>query len=193
MSITIRNKIVEELFTSKEFNDCIKKMQPVELQDDLRSEVALILLEHKDLILIYQSGGLRYYTVRIIINLIQSKTSPFYKKYRQQHAQIWDGICIEDGWLYAKQNIPYVNQFEQEEEINERLQKELKEEKILSIINDMYWFDAEMIKLYMELGSYREMQKQTKIPYQSCYDAVQSAYAKIRYELRKQNLKPSCV
>jgi hypothetical protein len=79
-----KNEIVAELFTSKDFNDCIGKMEPEHLRDDLRAEVALILLEtdERKLIDIYMGGGLRYYTVRIILNLIQSKTSSFYKKYR---------------------------------------------------------------------------------------------------------------
>lgn len=79
-----KNEIVEQLFISKEFNDCIGKMEPDHLRDDLRAEVALILLEtdEKKLIEIHKSGGLKFYTVRVIMNLIQSKTSSFYKKYR---------------------------------------------------------------------------------------------------------------
>jgi hypothetical protein len=65
-------------------------MEPDHLRDDLRAEVALILLEtdEKKLQEIHQGGGLRYYTVRIIMNLIQSKTSPFYKTYRMLFSEL---------------------------------------------------------------------------------------------------------
>lgn len=81
-----KNEIITQLYNSKEFNDCIEKMEPEHLRDDLRAEVALILLEtdeHK-VLAIHASNinALKYYTVRIILNLIQSKTSAFYKKYR---------------------------------------------------------------------------------------------------------------
>lgn len=79
-----KNEIITELYNSKEFNDCIEKMEPEHLRDDLRAEVALILLETDEqrLLTIHAAGGLKFYTVRIILNLIQSKTSAFYKKYR---------------------------------------------------------------------------------------------------------------
>lgn len=79
-----KNEIITELYNSKEFNDCINKMEPDHLRDDLRAEVALILLETDDQKLqeIHANKALKFYTVRIILNLIQSKTSAFYKKYR---------------------------------------------------------------------------------------------------------------
>lgn len=79
-----KNQIIEELYKSKEFNDCIGKMEPEHLRDDLRAEVVLILLEtdERKLAEIHAAGALKFYTVRIIINLIQSKSSPFYKTYR---------------------------------------------------------------------------------------------------------------
>ena len=79
-----KNEIVAELYQSKEFNDCINRMEPDHLRDDLKAEVALILLETEErkLLEIHAAGALKFYTVRIILNLIQSKSSPFYKKYR---------------------------------------------------------------------------------------------------------------
>lgn len=87
-----RNEIVTELYNSREFNECINKMEPEHLRDDLKAEVTLILLETDEqrLLSIYSNGpnALKYYTVRIIINLIQSKTSLFYKKYRSYFVEI---------------------------------------------------------------------------------------------------------
>lgn len=86
-----KNEIITAMYNSKEFNDCINKMEPDHLRDDLRAEVILILLETADdkiMKLHEQKDGLKFYTVRIILNLIQSKTSSFYKKYRQSPVEL---------------------------------------------------------------------------------------------------------
>ena len=85
-----KNQIIEELYRSKEFNDCIGKMEPEHLRDDLKAEVALILLETPDTKIagLSEQGNLKFYAVRIILNLIQSKTSTFFKKYRSYFVEI---------------------------------------------------------------------------------------------------------
>lgn len=171
-----RNKIIADLFTSKDFNDCIKKMQPVELQDDLKAEVALILCEKSDdyIISLHNSGpmALKYYTVRIILNLIQSNTSPFYKKYRQPLVEYAETITDKK---------------DDDDSIEERMLSEFKEEQVLKIIDGLYWYDREMLRLYMKFGNYRTMMRETGIPHGSCYDTIQAVYAKIRYQLRILN------
>lgn len=163
-----KNEIVEQLFISKEFNDCIGKMEPDHLRDDLRAEVALILLETEEskLMQIHASGGLRYYTVRIIMNLIQSKTSLFYKLYRQQVIEITDKyIAGED------------------QDIEERAAREDIEEKAIKEIDNLYWYNSDMIKLYMKVGNYRAIQQITGIPYSSAYKTVQKSFEEIKQKV----------
>lgn len=179
-----KNQIISELYVSHEFNECISKMHPEDLRDDLRSEVILILLETPEerLKQIYQSGGLKFFAVRIILNQIQSVTSSFYKKYRQQmseltdevHDRVWREECGQDS-------------------IDDRLHRELTEERAIGIIDNLYWYDREIVKLYVDLGSYREIEKVTGIKWQSCYDTVQSAIGQIRYQLRTNPIKSSTI
>jgi hypothetical protein len=165
--VRTKNEIVAELFNSREFNDCINKMDPEHLRDDLRSEVALILLETEDqkIMAIDQKGELRFYTVRIILNLIQSKTSPFYKKYRMISSSFIPEKGIEDG-------------------LNGRYHKELMEEKAMSYISKLYWYDKEIVQLYLKLGSYRAIEKDTGIPWESCYSTIRKVIKQIRNELK---------
>lgn len=155
-----KNEIVEQLFTSKEFNDCINKMEPDHLRDDLRAEVVLILLEtdEQKLIDIHATGGLKFYTVRIIINLIQSKTSLFYKQYRQQVAELVDRFIVSEDQDYE-----------------ERLTREEIEDRALKEIDNLYWYNKGIIKLYMKHGNYRAIEKDTRIPYSSAYKTVQKS------------------
>lgn len=160
-----KNQIIEELYRSKEFNDCIGKMEPDHLRDDLRSEVTLILLETDDqkLITIHAAGALKFYTVRIIMNLIQSKTSLFYKRYRQQLIEITDRFIAEEG-----------------PDIDERARKEETEERAMQEIDNLYWYNAGIVKLYMKHGNYRAIEEDTGIPYSSAYKTIQKSFQEIR-------------
>lgn len=160
-----KNEIVAELFISKEFNDCIGKMEPAHLRDDLRAEVALILLEtdERRLIEIHSSGGLKFYTVRIIINLIQSKTSLFYKRYRQQVVELTDRFIACE-----------------EQDFQEREAKEQLEDKAISEIDNLYWYNKQMVQLYMQHGNYRAIEKDTKIPFSSAYKTIQKSFQEIK-------------
>ena len=61
-----RNKIITELYNSADINNAIGKMNRVELQDDLKQEVFMVLCEMEDekLFTMYQEGYLKYFIVR---------------------------------------------------------------------------------------------------------------------------------
>ncbi len=163
-----KNEIVAALFTSKDFNDCISKMEPDHLRDDLRAEVALILLETEErrLVEMHANGGLRYYTVRIIINLIMSKTSLFYKRYRQQLVELTDKFIAEEG-----------------PDIEERATREGIEDQAISEIDNLYWYNSGIVKLYLKHGNYRAIEEDTGIPYSSAYKTVQKSFQEIKQKV----------
>jgi hypothetical protein len=137
-------------------------MEPEHLRDDLRAEVVLILLEtdERKLVSIHESGpnGLKFYTVRIILNLIQSKTSLFYKRYRQQVAELVDRFTAGE-----------------DQDFEERLTREEIEDKALKEVDNLYWYNKGIIRLYMKHGNYRAIEKDTMIPYSSAYKTVKKS------------------
>jgi hypothetical protein len=163
-----RNEIIAELFISKEFNDCIGKMEPDHLRDDLRSDVTLILLETEEVKLmeIYSAGALKFYTVWIILNLIQSKTSLFYKRYRQQVAEITDRFMAEE-----------------QQDISERMTREDMEDQAMKEIDNLYWYNAGIVKLYLKHGNYRAIEHDTGIPYSSAYKTIQKSFQEIKQKV----------
>ena len=80
-----RNSIIEKLWNSQELKEAIAKMQPEDLQDDLRSEIFKVLCEMDEdkLVDMYNRNVLRFYLVRTMLNMTQSSTSQFYKLYRK--------------------------------------------------------------------------------------------------------------
>lgn len=157
-----KNEILSELFTSKDFNQCIRKMKPENLQDELKAEVALILCEKPEALILGLADRkeLRFYTVRIILNLIQSNTSQFYKKFRVNNLELSE--IIE----------PIIIEYDE------------RKDTAISEIENLYWYDREILKLYAEHGTYRKVEEVTGIPFESIYKTIQKNCKIIRDRLQ---------
>lgn len=85
-----RREIIEQFYLSKNFNDCINKMDPPELRDDLREEVIMVICElpYEKLMQMHSRNELQFFAVRTILNMIKSDTSEFYRKYRRTFTHI---------------------------------------------------------------------------------------------------------
>lgn len=176
-----KHRAIEQLYNSKEFNDCINKMEPDHLRDDLRAEVTLVLLEIPDE-KFATIRNLKYYTARTIVQLIQSNTSPFYKKYRQPIANIYESMSpFEEGGPTMR---PPFDPFSiPVKELNGRVFREMQEDKVKEYIKGLYWYDQGIINLYLKLGNYRAIEKETGIPWESCYCTVRKVIKKIRRDV----------
>jgi hypothetical protein len=155
------NEIIVSLLQSDEFNNCMKKVKP-NLKDDLAGELALILLETdpERIVKLHDNKQLTFYTVRIILTLAFSKTSPFYKKYRLTHEEFKEVGMLDDFYSIVNRKV--------------------SEELALNEIEKLDWYEAEMVKLYLEVGNYRAMENKTNIPHSSCFLTVRKAIEKIK-------------
>lgn len=172
-----KNQIISDLYCSKEFNDCINKMEPEHLRDDLRNEVMLILLQVPDekVLDIHSRNELKFFVARIILNQIQSNTSPFAKKFRTQFEAMED-VLDKASLICDASN---------RGDIIEREHRESKEDIATQEIENLYWYERDILKLYGQLGSYRAIETETGIPWESTYSTAKAAIKKIR---RKLNL-----
>ena len=66
-------------------------------------------------------------------------------------------------------------QLTQEEDHEEREAREEVEDRALQEIDNLYWYNKGIIKLYMKHGNYRAIEKDTRIPYSSAYKTVQKS------------------
>jgi hypothetical protein len=155
-----RNEILIEFWKSEEVNNAFSKMHPIELQDDLKAEVFLILCEMPEakLIDLYDKKQLRFYLVRIMLNLIQSTDKKFYQKYRNFTELVG----------YEKKD----------EEYNEDIIN------VNEHIENLYWYKQEIFRLYtFEFNkNARELSKNTGIHYMSIIRTLNQ----IKQELRKK-------
>jgi hypothetical protein len=134
-------------------------MEPTHLQEDLKSEVISVVCEwpEEKIIGLSERKELEFYVVRVILNQVKSRTSPFAKKYRQRTEE-----------LSGHEVVDY-------HDLNERALKEELEDIAMNEIDKLYWYDAELIRLYLKLGNFRAIEKNTQIPFISCYKNIQKS------------------
>ena len=112
---------------------------------------------------IIEKRQMTFYVVRVMINQFNSKTSRYYYKYKKFYEyHVTRTIeCISPDT--SKDNTKHKN------EVEERLA--WIEEKL----KDIYWFDAEVFRIYYREGfSLSEMQKATKINKNTLYKAIKN-------------------
>ena len=112
---------------------------------------------------IIEKKQMTFYFVRVMLNQHQSKTSRFHYKYRNYYEYHVTGIIDSISSDNSKDNT------KKKEEVEERL--EWIEEKL----KDLYWFDAEVFRIYYREGfSLSEMQKATKINKNTLYKSIRN-------------------
>jgi DNA-directed RNA polymerase specialized sigma24 family protein len=169
------DKHIAQLFTDKKFNDFLTKVSSPSLLEDLKQEVMLILLEYDrtKLQAIWDKpkslggiSGLRYFAIRIALNQYRSSTSPFYKKFKRDAQEyIDDNMAVEDIELIDDDELSLLD-------------------SIVSFYEgykpNLYWFDAEIFELYLELGSYRAVSEQVNIPQRTIGTTCKKVKDKLR-------------
>ena len=158
-----KNKIIEQYWLNDEVNQAFAKMQPEELQYDLKVEVFMVLLEmdEEKLFGLYERNEIRFYIVRTMLNMIKSDRSQFWKKYRN----------------YT------------EYEDNEKA--EVEQNSVLDImengIEKLHWYQKEILNLYtFEFNkNAKELSRKTGIPYMSIIRTLKQTKNELKKHIRK--------
>ena len=158
-----RNEILVEFWNNEEVNNAFSKMYPIELQDDLKSEVFLILCEMPEdkLIDLYSKKYLRFYIVKIMLNIIKSPTKKFFLKFK---------------------NYDPLNNYEKADtEYNET------EIKVSLFVDELHWYKQEILRLYtFEFNkNAKELSNYTNIPYMSIIRTLNQVKQELKKKIRK--------
>lgn len=158
-----RQQIISELYESKDINSAIGKMNPVDLQDELKQEVFLVLCEMPEdrLFQMYADGYLKYFIVRTILNMAKSTSSNFYRKFRRVYSEI-------------SPNIENVRD-EYDDTLNQKLDKSLE---------ILHWYEREIFKLYSDNKNLLAISRETKIPYRSLLKTIKKVKTLLKYKIR---------
>ena len=156
-----RKQIITELYLSKDIGDAIGKMKPIELQDDLRQEVFLVLCEMEEdrLLQMFNDGYLKYFIVRTILNMAKSDRSNFSRTFRRVYEEVSDNYQVE---VY-------------DESISDKLRKSMEV---------LHWYEKEIFRLYSESGNLLQVSRDTGIPYRSLLKTVKKVKTLLKYKIR---------
>jgi len=156
-----REQIITELYLSKDIGDAIGKMKPVELQDDLRQEVFLVICEMEEdrLLQMFNDGYLKYFIVRTILNMAKSDRSNFSRTFRRVYEEVSDNYQVE---VY-------------DESISDKLRKSMEV---------LHWYEKEIFRLYSESGNLLQVSRDTGIPYRSLLKTVKKVKTLLKYKIR---------
>lgn len=160
-----RNEILIEFWNSEEVNKAFSKMHPIELQDDLKSEVFLILSElpEEKLIGLYERKELRFYIVRIMLNLVQNGNNQFFKLYRNF--------------------VEYIPK-----EIDEAIEFDVSNIVKISVEN-LHWYKKELLRLYTEEFNCnaKALSRDTGIPYMSIIRTLNITKSELKSKIRNHD------
>lgn len=138
-----------------------------DLWEDLRQEVAYIVLQYdsKKIIELEDKGKqvFKFWIVRICCNQTNSK----YGKFGRMYATL---IPVEDILKFVKEEEPIDNS----QEVADGIAK---------LVEELYWYDQEILKMYVELGSVRKVSKQTGIPHTSIFITIKKIRSCIKSRL----------
>jgi hypothetical protein len=158
----VKTEIIAKLWDNKEVNEAFSKMHPVELQYDLKAEVFLVLCEMDDdkLIGMYNRNEIRFFLVRVMLNMIKSDRSTFWKQYRNYTE--YDGK-------------------EQVEVVQANII-----DKMESSIEKLHWYQKEILRLYaLDFNkNAKELSRQTGIPYMSIIRTLKQTKTELKKNIR---------
>lgn len=146
-------EILTEIYVSDEIADVIKRLRPENLQEDIKQHVFLELftMDEAALMDMNNRGKLKHYIVKMIYNTARWTKSSFKKQFGQE-TPTESFIDVEDQ----------------------------VEEKIELPIDELYWYKAEMLKLYAKHGTYQRVAEITGINISSIFQTVKQAKAEIK-------------
>ncbi len=160
--------VITQTYNLKEVDDCIAKLVPPALRGDFKQELFLILLETPCEKVAEIGGGLKYYTVRVILNLVRQKKNVYHKKYRDPQV-----VYDTDKLVYQTASPDGIDT------IGDRITREQKELDMISALDDlpktkngMPYYKI-LVELIAELGSHHAASRHLGIPRRSISDSVQ--------------------
>jgi len=182
-----RNRLLTEIFLSKELAVCLAKIEPESIRDDLKQHVFLLLLEKpKEFITeLNKTGKLKNYVVKVIFQLVRFKEDKFHRVQRKQTELPTDftDFCIDSKLINDDDN--RVVEMERHCEVG-----------LAVILNtpspsqggsdNVNWYHGRLLQLYVQLGNYRAVSKETGIPIKSVFNAVKQAREEIKRKVECQ-------
>jgi DNA-directed RNA polymerase specialized sigma24 family protein len=166
--------LLTEIYLSKEVGEVISKIQPEHIRNDLKQHVFLELFEHsEDFIMdLFNRGKLKSFIVKMLYNTSKFTKSKFSREMGKEISfgdleEVEEKICQHSAYEITKG-------------VNDLRTKDDEYEELNCAVSSIYWYKAEILKLYSELGTYKKVSLTTGIPVASVFATVNQARKEIK-------------
>ena len=170
----MKNQILKDLFKGEGLRRYAYKVcGGDDFHNDLIQEIYLYLIDRDEdfIVGLHERKELSIYVCRMMYYSWNSPTAPFYKKYRSNTFEELKGVEKEDEKQIE------VDMFDYPKWIN-KIEADIKE----SWYNGKVHTEGVLMLKYLELGSYREVEKEMGISYRTVQSIVQRYAKKLKDE-----------
>ena len=166
------HKYIEEIYLHPAFNKLLSKIEPIELQDDLKQEVALVLLNYdcRKISKLYKKNELLKYTLQIVWNQGVLSKGSFYKTYKKKD--------IDKAIEYLRSQLG--NEIPQKAS---KIAKEVLNAKLDKNPNDAH--ESIIFNKYVELRSCQKVADYFMIPHVHVFKVVKKTKEELKQAINK--------
>jgi hypothetical protein len=157
-----KNQILTDLFKSRELADMLCKFDAGAGNEDLKSELFLVLCNQPEAKIIELSGNrqLMYFATGIVQKMIFQK-GKFFRTYRTITTEFNNNIEIEEE-EYNREKDVMLNRVE------------------ASLEADLHWVERAMVSLYLDKGSMTKISEDVKMPFKQVQKIMKAARTKVK-------------
>jgi hypothetical protein len=151
--------------------------------DELRQDVFLAICQYDEakILDMHNRKCLKFFIIRIALNQFRSKTSKFYYQNFKNNANsiaLVDDDSIENADSMLFKNSIY--------DLQGETAYDKVESKIVLVENSikkLRYFECEVLKLYLELGTYKKVSQDTGIPIRTIANGVKNAIKNVKLNI----------
>lgn len=176
--------MIDQLFKDKRIDDACKKIaKGNDLWQDLKQELFVVLCEYDQSKIkeIIEKKQIMYFIVRILLNFYNSKTSPFYKKYRHIEDETFEISDYNSFNKKYKSNLKFYSSISnsiQEKMTEGNYSDELDKIELAFEQADLSWYERGIAKLYIQEKSFRKLSAKLDIPTRSLCETMKDVKRK---------------
>lgn len=155
-----KEKILSDLTKRADIKQVIRNItkNDVYYGEELYQELFIILCEQPEekIIQMHCEGWIDHFIIRVLNNSFNSTTSPFYHKVKKGVQNKIDHIDEENGIDHMEELID-----KHSSEVSAQYEAEVA--LVSEEIEKLYWYDRDIVKLWLKLGTVTAVSKQTGI------------------------------
>ena len=166
----LATELLTEIYSSQEVKEVILKLKPDHLQQDILQHTFCELFQKPDefIIDLHARGKLKSYIVKILYNSATYHRTTFEKEQGKGHQkEMPTDFCSNSKYEVIKF-------------VDEEKERQQEYSDIACAVSKVYWYKADLIKLYAELGTYKAVSAKTGIPISSVFKTIKEAITEIK-------------